>query len=175
MARTSFEGEAVEALLAALPPRHGWDIHRGLAADNRVQPTGWGLSVGQSLQFGDLRLEAPTVRVVVEVESAGGVGNLVKYWPLLATSLREKRFVLLHLFRLTSSGDYIAHQRLWEFTRDRMREDLEHRGLVYGRDWSADLLPYGPAADVHALAKAAERIVVALSAVGLDGAENAGG
>ena len=43
---------------------------------------------------------APTLRRVRALESAGGVTNLVKYWPLLESKPLRKRFVLAHVFLL---------------------------------------------------------------------------
>jgi hypothetical protein len=162
--RVSFEKAAVDGLLLALGPLPGIAVYRGLAAANRVVPDGWALSALQSFQFGDLPLESSTVRVVVEVESAGGVTNLAKYWPMLQSGLRDKRFVLLHLFRLTSRGDYLAHREMWAFLRDRMQEDLAHRcGLEWDRGWTAEMLTYGPGTDVDGLAVTATRIRDALA------------
>jgi hypothetical protein len=169
--RVSFEKAAVDALLLAIGPLPGIVVYRGLAPGNRIVPSGWALSALQSFQFGDLRLESSTVRVVVEVESAGGVTNLAKYWPMLGSGLRDKRFVLLHLFRLTSGGDYLAHREMWTFLRDRMREDLADRcGLEWDRGWTAEMLTYGPGADVDGLTSAAVRIREALGGGGTDGA-----
>jgi hypothetical protein len=164
--RVSWEGDAVDALVHGVGPMPNVIIYRGLGSTNRVVPDGWGgLSALQSFQFGDLRFESSDVRVVVEVESAGGATNLVKYWPMLASGLRDKRFVLLHLFRLTSRGDYLAHRALWTFVRDRMQADLKDRcGLQRGTDWTADLLTYGPGSPSDGIAIAAARIREALRA-----------
>jgi len=164
--RVSFEKAAVDALLLALGPLPDIAVYRGLAAANRVVPDGWALSALQSFQFGDLRLESSTVRVVVEVESAGGVTNLVKYWPMLESGLRDKRFVLLHVFRLTTHGDYLAHREMWAFLRDRMRADLADRCGLEWSGWTAEMLTYGPGSDVDGLAIAAIRIRAALAGEG---------
>ena len=68
--------------------------------------------------------ETPVATVVVEVESAGGVGNLVKHWPLLTAKPRRKRLAILHVFQLNSDADYIAHRRLWQFLVERTCEYL---------------------------------------------------
>lgn len=80
--------------------------------------------------------------MVVEVESGGGVTNLAKYWPHLAAGRPPKRFVLAHLFLVSSTGGYISHRRLWEFLVARMREDRAARGVLWGRDWQAALFTY---------------------------------
>jgi hypothetical protein len=159
MGRTSFEKLAIDVLAASVPAVPGLTLFRGQMATNKTQPTGWALTSQQFFQFGDLRIEAPTVRIVVEVESAGGETNLVKYWPMLETGLRDKRFVLLHLFRTLSVGDYITHRQLWTHLRDRMRFDLGTRcDLAWERDWSAEMLTYGLASESDGLATAAARI-----------------
>ena len=56
--------------------------------------------------------------MVVEVESGGGLTNLVKYWPLAAE--RSKPLLLVHVFALQSDGDYLSHRLLWEFLYSRM-------------------------------------------------------
>src|SRR3954452_7303983 len=71
----------------------GIEVFSGQGGGNRFGLSGWELTLGQQFQFGDLRVETPTTTVVVEVESGGGIGNLAKYWPLLATGAIGKRFV----------------------------------------------------------------------------------
>jgi hypothetical protein len=41
-----------------------------------------------------------------------------------------KRFVLAHIFRITSDGDYSAHRRLWLYLAERMREELQAWGVT---------------------------------------------
>ncbi|NNJ12577.1 hypothetical protein EKD04_019815 [Chloroflexales bacterium ZM16-3] len=91
-------------------------------ADNQLK-----LPDGQHFQFGDLRVTKGTCHVIVEVESAGGVTNLVKYWYILQKLRAEERVVLLHVFRQTSTGDYGSHMQLWDFLAARMRADLGDR------------------------------------------------
>jgi len=113
----------------------------GQSSGNRFSVLDWNLPPLQSFQFGDLRYELPDRTVVIEIESAGGVTNLVKYWPYL----REKPgkfFILLHVFHIQSSGDYMAHRKLWDFTVDRMREDLKNQGIEWAKDWVAFLKCY---------------------------------
>jgi hypothetical protein len=114
-----------------------------MGAANRMPIPGWELAPTQLFQYGDLRLEGPDSTVVIEVESAGGVTNLVKYWPLLASKPLEKRFVLAHVFRLQSAGDYIAHRQLWSYLVEQMRSGLAtERGLRYPDDWQAEAFTY---------------------------------
>ncbi len=91
--------------------------------------------------------------MAVEFESAGGLTNLVKYWPLLARSPQPKQFVLAHVFRIASANDYIAHRRLWDFLVERMRDDLEEHGVPWGVGWEARAFTYpADAIDVTELA-----------------------
>lgn len=138
----SHERAAVESLRRALEGVGGIDVFSGQDGRNRFGVSGWEQTLNQQFQFGDLRVETPTTTVVVEVESAGTVTNLVKYWPLLATGEIEKRFVFIHVFQLGSVGDYIAHRRFWGFLVERMREDLEGRGIAYPELWEAYLITY---------------------------------
>jgi hypothetical protein len=117
-------------------------ISTGMGAANRFGINGWNLSPLQTFQFGDLRAERPDATVIVEVESGGGVGNLVKYWPILRDGSLRKRLVLMHLYMLGSTGDYIAHRRLWEFLVDRMDVDLQSAGVSRPEHWDAELLTY---------------------------------
>ncbi len=99
----------------------GLSHHGGHGGRNCFDP-GFDLEPRQYFQYGDLRVETADRTVLVEVESAGGLTNLVKYWPLACRA--PKPMILLHVFALSSKGDYMAHQCLWKFTWDKMREDL---------------------------------------------------
>lgn len=113
----------------------------GQSVANRLRIPEWGLSLAQGFQFGDLRYELPDKTIVIETESAGGLTNLVKYWPYLRRK-PDKFFALVHLFEIHSPNDYIAHQRLWAFIVDRMREDLDALGVKWSLDWVAFLRCY---------------------------------
>ena len=120
----------------------GVECVTGQGINNRFGIYGWELSRLQQFQFGDLRIELPTTTVLVETESAGGVGNLVKYWPLLRSGNVEKRVVLIHLYMISSVGDYNAHRRLWSFLVDRMEVDLSSVGVGRPSEWDAHLFTY---------------------------------
>lgn len=139
--RVSHEGAATRWLLDRLD-LHGREVYTGLGAANRFGIEGWGLTPGQQFQYGDLRFEAEDLRLVVEIESAGGLTNLVKYWPLLPSAAASRRFLLIHVFHMSSDGDYIAHRRLWEHVRQRMIEDLGRRGLACPARWDAAMYTY---------------------------------
>ena len=141
-ARVSHERIALASLQRALEGIDGIEVFSGQGGTNRFGVSGWELTLGQQFQFGDLRVETPAATIVVEVESGGGIGNLAKYWPLLAAGAIEKRLVIIHVFQIGSAGDYIAHRRLWGFLIERMREDLEQRGIGYPDAWEAHILTY---------------------------------
>jgi hypothetical protein len=137
----SYEAELLTALQASIADLGIAGVH-GQGAANRFQPNGWELSPSQQFQYGDLRIELAAAIVIVEAESAGGVGNLVKYWPLLRSGTLAKRLVVLHVYMLGSDADYIAHRELWSFLVDRMTEDLTANGVGRPERWDAQLITY---------------------------------
>jgi hypothetical protein len=145
--RISLERIALERLESHLD-LGGIALGRGMGLANRFQIPSWELPVLQHFQFGDLRIEGEHATVVIELESAGGLTNLVKYWPLLAEGRHTKRFVLAHIFRITSDGDYAAHRRLWLYVVERMREDLQARGVTWPDRWEAAIFTYRRPEDV---------------------------
>lgn len=147
----SFERLAINRLRDSLSDLTELSFSQGMAITNRFAVDAWELPVLQHFQFGDLRIETPKVTVVIEVESAGGITNVVKYWPLLGAGVPRKRFVLIHLFRITTPGDYQAHRRLWEYVVERMREDLQRRGVRWPEHWEAHMQSYGQVEDVDAV------------------------
>lgn len=129
----------------------------GQGARNRFGIDGWALPTQQQFQFGDLRIELPATTVLVETESAGGVGNLVKYWPLLRSRALAKSVVIIYLYMLSSEGDYIAHRKLWSFLFDRINTDLNEVGVGRPDAWDAHFFTYckgQPPNDVTAFLRA---------------------
>ena len=127
--------------------RQDLTIGRGFGGRNRFDP-GFDLSGNQLFQFGDLRVELSDRLIIVEVESAGGLTNLVKYWPF-ARRTRVPAF-LLHVFGQSSEFDYIAHLRLWDFTWQQMQRELarDPRGHLLARRYTfrkRDLISLNPA------------------------------
>jgi hypothetical protein len=156
----------VDRLLAELGPMAGVRVARGSGTGNRIGVAGWDLGGLQRFQFGDLRLEGERGRVIVEIETAGGITNLAKLWPLLriggdgmdgVASLRDSPFLLLHLFHAATPDDYVAHRRLWEFLVERMEADLGPRGRRRG-GWEAELVVMGPGAPEDPIPAVAARI-----------------
>jgi hypothetical protein len=77
-------------------------------------------------QFGDLRVDTSQRHIIVEVESAGGVTNLVKYWYCLEERYITKPIHLLHIFAQASENDYIRHLYLWDSLAAKMSNDLSN-------------------------------------------------
>ena len=50
--------------------------------------------------------------------------------------------MILHVYMLGSSADYIAHRKLWSFLVDRMTEDLATNGIGRPEKWDAQLITY---------------------------------
>ena len=137
----SHEAELLKALQASIADLGVAGVC-GQGADNKFAVDGWELSPLQQFQYGDLRIELADTTLIVEAESAGGITNLVKYWPLLRSGTLAKRLVILHVYMLGSSADYIAHRKLWSFLVDRMAEDLAVNGIGRPEKWDAQLITY---------------------------------
>lgn len=84
-------------------------------------------------EFGDMRLEFKKSRIIIEVDTAGGVTNLVKYFFMLESPKefdfgkieQEKDTRLLHIFVCKSENDYLAHRKLWEYLYNNMKLKLK--------------------------------------------------
>ena len=163
VARISWEQRAIAELRDAIGKRVQIAPLSGMGGMNRKAPAEWNLTPKQQFQFGDLRYENRSTRVVVEVESAGGLTNLVKYWPMIPADLSDKRFFLAHLFQLNSKADYIAHRRLWTFVVDQMRADLANRDFPWGDRWEAQMFTYGHATAATGMGQAADYVASKLS------------
>ena len=119
--RRNIEAECLQAFEAVVSEIGLTVTGRGYGAANRFDP-GFDLIGQQRFQFGDLRMTLEDRIVVVEVESGGGLTNLVKYWPLAET--KSPPVLLIHAFGQGSANDYLSHLRLWDFTWAKMREQL---------------------------------------------------
>lgn len=137
----SHEAELLKALRASIADLGVASVY-GQGAVNKFGVNGWELSPLQQFQYGDLRIELAAATLIVEAESAGGITNLVKYWPLLRSGTLAKRMVILHVYMLDSSADYIAHRKLWSYLVDRMTEDLAAHGIGRPERWDAQLITY---------------------------------
>ena len=106
--------------------KYGFPIFKGQGSGNRIHLRG-----NLYFQFGDLRVETGRNHVIVEVESAGGVTNLVKYWYCLKDSSLSKHLpmpvVLFHVFRQSSPSDYGSHLLLWDFLANEMQVSIGER------------------------------------------------
>jgi len=103
----------------ALAETLGFEHSSGQGAGNRLP-----IKPNVYFQFGDLRVELPRCTVVVEVESAGGVTNLAKYWECIKSRRVEKPIKLLHVFLQESVNDYEAHIIVWRFLASQMQQTL---------------------------------------------------
>ena len=137
----SHEAELLKTLQAGIADLGIVGMH-GQGAANKFGVNGWELPPLQQFQYGDLRIELVATTLIVEAESAGGVTNLVKYWPLLRSGALAKRLVILHVYMVSSNADYIAHRRLWSFLVDRITEDLAANGIGRPERWDAQLITY---------------------------------
>ena len=121
MQKRNLEGEVLEFFLAeANEVKKRTFTKQG--ANNRVL-----LSDNSWFQFGDLRVDTSSSHIIVEVESSGGVTNLVKYWLLLDQKLITKQLTLIHLFQKKSRRDYLSHLNLWNFLSQHMEKKLTGR------------------------------------------------
>lgn len=121
MSRTSHEANAL-AGFRTLAAKRGINAFGTQGSDNRIA-----LEPNVYYQFGDLRIEVGGRFLIVEVESAGGVTNLAKYWECYETGRITKPMKLLHLFRQKSKNDYRSHIVVWDFLATKMREALGDR------------------------------------------------
>ena len=133
--RENLEEKAL-ASFARVADRHGHRVFRGQSRENRIH-----LGGNLSFQFGDLRVDLPTLHVVIEAESAGGVTNLTKYRYAIEVGLITRPVELMHLFRRQSVSDYGSHLRLWDFLWERMSMALagRMRAMRYGYRDTPDL------------------------------------
>ncbi len=123
MARRNLEGPAV-APFELEATRLGLTTYSGMGANNKINLTG---QVG--FQFGDLRVDAGKRWVIIEVESAGGVTNLAKYWYMLDNLWDEigKPIRLFHIFKANSPNDYMSHLVTWDHLAMHMIESTRGR------------------------------------------------
>jgi len=128
--RSSHEREALLPFQEALT-RLGLRGYSTQSLDNRIV-----LGCGY-FQFGDLRVDADTRHIIIEVDHSG-VTNLVKYWQCVESGLIKKPIVLIHLYRQNTSGDYASHVALWEFLNHQMSSAL-------GDKFTAHVFTYNPA------------------------------
>lgn len=122
-------------------------VYDGQGADNRVAQPG-----RSYFQFGDLRVDTPQRHIVVEVESAGGATNLVKYWYCLEEGHIAKPMHLLHIFAQASENDYIRHLHLWDALSTKMSKAL-------GNIFTAKRYTYRSSADLEVVVNEFERIL----------------
>ena len=144
--RTSYEQQAMSRF-RDVAERYGLHVYQGQGASNRIPVRG-----KTYFQFGDLRVDMPDSHVVVELESAGGVTNLVKYWYCVEQGLIAKPVRLLHVFRQVSAADYVSHLLLWDFLCGEMMRAL-------GRRFAAKQYTYTTDSDLGSALRDFERLL----------------
>jgi hypothetical protein len=102
--------------------RNGLPLHVGQTKENRIA-----LKNGGQLEYGDLRVSMAGKEIIVEVETAGGLTNLMKYMYCLKHGDIDGPIFLLHLYSQNSSGDHKAHVTMWKFFRTLIRAELKDR------------------------------------------------
>lgn len=139
--RVSHEKRALEPF-RALAKKHGCEVFEGQNSKNIIGDLVKG-APRVCHQFGDLRvkLKKPERFLIVEVESAGGVTNLAKYWECYEKGRIKEPMKLLHLFRKNSANDYKAHRMVWEFLCEKMQK-------AHSTTFEARLLTYNDPADM---------------------------
>lgn len=131
----SYEREALRLFHEVLSEL-GLEFYSGQSRSNRIE-----LSKRIYYQFGDLRVSSGNRHVVVEVESAGGVTNLAKYWLSLERKLVAGQLGLLHLFLQSSSGDYASHLELWDLLAEQMRAKFPETFFARRYTYHSERLP----------------------------------
>ena len=123
--RRNLEHEALQPF-EEIAEKYGFHFYT--KRDNRIFLPG-----KANFQFGDLRVNTLTHHVVIEIESAGGVTNLVKYWYCLALNPPPTQIslpiILIHVFQQTGPHSYEAHLNLWEFLWSEMQKALDDKKI----------------------------------------------
>jgi hypothetical protein len=91
----------------------------------------------------------------MEVESGGGVTNLIKYWYCADRNLIQKPMILLHLFQINSVNDYASHVTLWSFINQRMVSELSGRFTGYSYTYR----PQNMLEDLHEALRLFEQLI----------------
>lgn len=107
--------------------KKGLRIYTGQKIYNRVELRNYENSHSY-FEFGDLRLEFNSSRIIVEVDTAGGVTNLAKYYYMLNEpdqfNFKDitpgKMTYMLHIFVCNGQNDYYAHRRLWGYLSQKL-------------------------------------------------------
>jgi hypothetical protein len=143
MLRQNLEEQALRSF-EEVAHRYGYPVVRGQGGENRIAVRG-----NTYFQFGDLRVDTAKHHIVVEVESAGGLTNLVKYWYCLEDLPGSVKMpiALLHIFRQASAADYGSHLALWDFVSGKMTSVLGNERIRATCYTYRDLAELEPAID----------------------------
>ncbi len=123
MARNTYEADFIKELERAVSETLSAKQRASIPTFKRQYGTNRiGVDGNTYFQFGDYRLEMEGFTLIVEVESSGGVTNLLKYWYCLAELAGQikKPLVLLHVYIQSSAHDYESHLKLWDFLSAKM-------------------------------------------------------
>lgn len=88
--RLTTEQRLLHPFIAELD-RRGEPYHSGRKRENQIE-------LGGQVFFQRADLWVPRHRIAIEVESAGGVTNLAKYWYLVENSRIDLPLTILHIF-----------------------------------------------------------------------------
>lgn len=114
--------------------KNNYEIFEGQKSDNRIN-----IGKQKYFEFGDLRIEHPKCQIIIEIETGGGVTNLIKYFYLLSKpELKEKigckKIILFHIYIQQTDNDYSTHLELWNFINEKIVcfsiEDKLHPYLI---------------------------------------------
>jgi len=88
-------------------------IYSGLKRENRIYIN----NPYSYFEFGDVRCETESYYIIVEIESAGDITNLVKFWYCIEQELikNPKPIILFHFYKQNSPNDYKSRLELWNF------------------------------------------------------------
>jgi len=146
MQRQNYEKDALEKFIF-IANKNNYEYYIGQKNINAIQIKGL-----VKFQFGDFRIDTNRNHLVVELESAGGVTNLTKYWfcledkEMVLKKVINKPIVLFHIFRQVSENDYLSHLLLWDFLWDNIKNSLGDKitakRYTYRRLEDLDLIYY---------------------------------
>jgi len=144
-ARRNLEKPVID-LFEAVARQYPGDIKRGQSKENQVP--------GTQFQFGDLRVNAPSCYILIEVESAGGVTNLVKYWYCLEEHKISQPIRLLHIYSLVTDESWKSHLDLWRSLSGKMKAALGNMFVTTDEPYT-----YKTAEDLDGIVKDFDRIL----------------
>lgn len=122
---TKIESEMLKDFIDELNHRQQ-KYYDGQGKDNRIE-----VNDKVSFQFGDLRIDTDKYHIIVEVESSGGITNLVKYWYAIEKGKIKKTVILIHIYKKQSKNDYASHEELWDFIKEKLNNKIIAKKFNY--------------------------------------------